>query len=87
MRSNVRKMASPKIDRKKPNMTSLIIEARVTSYEGFIYLSKETICSVNWSATRVINLVIQPWCSVKNNLVYNFVNIIMSLRIDEIPVH
>ena len=36
MRSNYneRKMSSPKIDRlKKPKMTSLIIEARVTSYE------------------------------------------------------
>jgi len=33
---NERKMSSPKIDRlKKPKMTSLIIEARVTSYEVF----------------------------------------------------
>ena len=35
MRSNVRKMSSPKIDRYKYNMTSLIIEARLTSYEVF----------------------------------------------------
>ena len=31
MRLNVQNMSSPRIDRLKPNMTSLIIEARVTT--------------------------------------------------------
>ena len=35
-------------------MTSLIIEAIVAAYWVFIYLS--------WSASRVTNLIIQPWC-------------------------
>ena len=52
MRSNVEKMSSPKIDR--PRMMSLIIEARVTSYEGFIYLSQETTFSVHWSTLRLL---------------------------------
>ena len=41
-------------------MTSLIIEARVTSYDVFKYISQKTTFSVHWSASRVINLIIQP---------------------------
>ncbi len=41
MRFNVQNMSSPRIDRLKPNMTSLIIEARVTSYEVFMNLCLE----------------------------------------------
>ena len=38
MRSNVQKMSSPKIDRYKPHMTSLIIETRVTSFKVLSFL-------------------------------------------------
>ena len=44
------------IDRYKPHMTSLIIEARVTTYKDFIYLSLETTFPVHWSSSRVNNL-------------------------------
>ena len=39
--SSVRKMSSPSIHRSNPYMTSLIIEARVTSYEVFMNLCLE----------------------------------------------
>ena len=45
------------VDRYNPQMASLIIERRGTIYVD----SKETTFSVDWSASRVSNLIIQPW--------------------------
>ena len=45
------------VDRYNPQVASLIIERRGTIYAD----SKETTFSVDWSASRVSNLIIQPW--------------------------
>ena len=44
-------------------MTSLMAEARVTSFEDFIYLYLDDISRTleAWSTSRVRNLIIQPW--------------------------
>ena len=42
MRFNVRKMSSPKIDRRKPNMTDYI-KAKVTTNKLFIYRVTVTV--------------------------------------------
>ena len=59
MRSNVQIMSSPKIDRYKPHMTSLIIEARVTSFKVLSFLGDNifrTLERIEYSPHLIYNL-------------------------------
>ena len=56
MRSNVRKMLFPKIDRLK----SLIKKRRRVSL-NLSNLGDDIFHTLHWSAFRVPNLIIQPW--------------------------